>query len=267
MLNLEQQLVLEAYDAETERLKESVELQKKSVRENVANATQNLAAISEQTNTSFHQLISQSNEIVTLANAGTELSLLAKERAGNGKEQIRKQTLTMSNIHKSIEDISKDARVLLELLSQMQEIVDIVTGISDQTNLLSLNAAIEAARAGEYGRGFSVVAGEVRKLSEQTKDSVSNVSSLILNTNLQVEKLTKSLETINVEVKNGNNNMKTTENYFEQILKTMEDTKDQNNKIHNDLISIVNVVNELGGAFEEIALSAEKLSFITQEMD
>ncbi|MED3560988.1 globin-coupled sensor protein, partial [Bacillus xiapuensis] len=106
-----------------------------------------------------------------------------------------------------------------------------------------------------------------RKLSEQTKDSVSNVSSLILNTNLQVEKLTKSLETINVEVKNGNNHMKTTENYFEQILKTMEDTKDQNNKIHNDLISIVNVVNELGGAFEEIALSAEKLSFITQEMD
>ncbi|MGG1397291.1 globin-coupled sensor protein [Bacillus salipaludis] len=267
ILNLEQQLVLEAYDAETERVKASVEEQKKSVRENVASATQNLAAISEQTNHSFQQLISRSNEIVTLANNGTELSLQARKRAENGKEQIGKQTITMSNIHKSIVEISNDAKVLLGLLSQMQKIVDIVTGISDQTNLLSLNAAIEAARAGEYGRGFSVVAGEVRKLSEQTKDSVSNVSSLILNTNVQVEKLTKSLETINVEVKNGDINMKTTENDFEQILNTMENTMVQNNKIHNELISIVNVVNELGGAFEEIALSADKLSFITREMD
>ncbi|WP_429742472.1 methyl-accepting chemotaxis protein [Bacillus salipaludis] len=212
-------------------------------------------------------MISRSNEIVTLANNGTELSLQARKRAENGKEQIGKQTITMSNIHKSIVEISNDAKVLLGLLSQMQKIVDIVTGISDQTNLLSLNAAIEAARAGEYGRGFSVVAGEVRKLSEQTKDSVSNVSSLILNTNVQVEKLTKSLETINVEVKNGDINMKTTENDFEQILNTMENTMVQNNKIHNELISIVNVVNELGGAFEEIALSADKLSFITREMD
>ncbi|MGQ5538361.1 protoglobin domain-containing protein [Neobacillus sp. M.A.Huq-85] len=267
ILNLEQQLVLEAYDAETERLKESVEEQKKSVRENVASATRNLAVISEQTNHSFQQLISQSNEIVTLANNGTELSLLARRRAENGKEQIGKQTITMSNIHRSIIEISNDSKVLLGLLSQMQKIVDIVTGISDQTNLLSLNAAIEAARAGEYGRGFSVVAGEVRKLSEQTKDSVSNVSSLILNTNVQVEKLTNSLENINAEVKNGDINMKTTENDFEQILNTMENTMVQNNKIHNELISIVNVVNELGGAFEEIALSADKLSFITQELD
>ncbi|RDI42180.1 globin-coupled sensor protein [Falsibacillus pallidus] len=267
ILNLEQQLVLEAYDAEAERLKEVINEQKRTVRDNVASASQNLAAISEETNASFQQLISQSNEIVSIAKTGTELLLHAKERAENGKEQIHKQTLTMSNIHSSIHDISKEVRLLVEILNQMQEIVDIVTGISDQTNLLSLNAAIEAARAGEFGRGFSVVAGEVRKLSEETKSSVSSVSSLILNTNNQVEKLAKSLEKISVDVESGNTNIKTTESYFEQILNVMNETMLQNNKIQNELVTVVNVVNELGDAFQEVAISADSLTSITNEMN
>jgi heam-based aerotactic trancducer len=266
ILNLEQQLVLEYYDAESERLKEAVEEQKRSVRNNVASASQNLAAISEQTNASFQQLVSQSNEIVSLAKNGTKLSLIAQERAEKGKEHMHKQALMMSNIYSAVDDISKDVHVLLEISNQMQEIVGIVTGIADQTNLLSLNATIEAARAGEAGRGFAVVAGEVRKLSEQTKNSVSNVSSLIQNTQKQVEELTKSLEKIRTEVKNSNQNMQETEKRFEQILDTMAETMHQNNKIETELISFVNVVNELGKAFKEVSVSADRLTMITQEL-
>jgi len=267
ILNLEQQLVLEAYDAESERVKEAAEEQKRSARANVASASQNLAAISEQTTASFQQLIAQSNEIVSLAKNGTSLSLTAQERAEKGKEHMHQQALIMSNIYSAVDDISNDVHVLLEISNKMQEIVGIVTGIADQTNLLSLNAAIEAARAGESGRGFAVVAGEVRKLAEQTKNSVSKVSSLIQNTQKQVEDLTKSLEKIKTEVNNGNQNMQETEKRFVQILDTMGETMDQNNKIETELISFVNVVDELGKAFEEVSLSADRLAMITQEMN
>ncbi|MBE6182757.1 MAG: globin-coupled sensor protein, partial [Bacillus sp. (in: Bacteria)] len=156
---------------------------------------------------------------------------------------------------------------LLGITKQMQEIINIVTDISDQTNLLSLNAAIEAARAGEHGLGFAVVADEVRKLSDETKKSVANVASLISSMNGQTEKLTRSLEKIRAEVKDGKQSMEETEEHFEQILLTMEETKIQNNKIDNKLVSFINVLNELGTAFEEVAKSASNLTMFTRALN
>lgn len=267
IMNLEQQLVLEAYDIEANRLRSEAEEQKLLIRENVSNASQNLAAISEETNASFYQLNSQSNKIVSLASKGAALSTLAEERANNGKEQLYLQNSNMSAINDSITNITNDVQVLLDISKQMQEIVNIVTGIADQTNLLSLNAAIEAARAGEFGKGFAVVAGEVRKLSEETKRSVTNVSTLILNTNSQVQKLTNSLKKISEAVNDGNCYMKVSEDHFQQILLTMQETKTQNKNIETELVSFTKVLNELGNAFEEVAVSADCLTTLTQKLD
>lgn len=266
ILNFEQQVVLEAYDAETDRLKELVEEQKQKIRENVTTSSENLAAVSEETNASFQQIVTQSKDIVSFARNGTELSLLATERAEKGQEQLIKQVTNMTNVHAYVENISTDTEVLLGISTEMQEIVNMVTAIADQTNLLSLNAAIEAARAGESGRGFAVVAGEVRKLSEQTKDSVTKVSSLILNTNKQVEKLTHSLGLIKAEVEYGNDNLTETEQHFKQILQTMKDNMHRNNQVESELVALVEIVHELGGAFEEVASSADLLTQVAQEM-
>lgn len=266
ILNFEQQLVLEAYELEVNRINIETEEEKRNIRESVANASLNLAAISQETDASFQHLCSQSTEIVSIANKGSELSTLAEERALKGKEQLHKQTVNLSNIHSSVNNISSDVQVLLDISKQTQEIVEIVTGIADQTNLLSLNAAIEAARAGEHGRGFSIVADEVRKLSEETKKSVTNVSSLTLNTNTQIEKLKQSLEMIKTAVNDENNTMQETEHYFQQILVTLDETKIQNQKIEQELQSFVNRTNELGSAFKEVAVSATDLTMISQDI-
>ncbi|MCM3021930.1 globin-coupled sensor protein [Heyndrickxia ginsengihumi] len=266
IFSLEQQLVVEAYDIETEKQKRKVEEHQK-IMENDVEEVENFAALSEETNASFHQLNAQSNEIIDLANKGADLSVLAEERAKQGKQQLSKQHVNMQNIYTSVNDISDDVQILLGITKQMQEIINIVTDISDQTNLLSLNAAIEAARAGEHGLGFAVVADEVRKLSDETKKSVANVASLISSMDGQTEKLTRSLEKIRAEVKDGKQSMEETEEHFEQILLTMEETKIQNNKIDNKLVSFINVLNELGTAFEEVAKSASNLTMFTRALN
>ncbi|MFB9989447.1 methyl-accepting chemotaxis protein [Bacillus benzoevorans] len=247
-------------------MNQTMEEEKRSIREQVTNASQNLAAISEETDAAFQQLHNQSNEIVSLANTGTELSTLAEERAQKGKEQLDHQAINLANIRRSVNDISNDVQVLLDISNQTRKIVEIVTSIADQTNLLSLNAAIEAARAGEHGRGFSIVADEVRKLSEETKNTVTNVSSLTFNTNTQIEKLKESLEKIKTAVGNENSTMEETEAHFQQILQAMDETKIQNKKIEQELISFVRITNELGSAFKEVAVSATNLSSISQDM-
>lgn len=267
LLNLEQQLVLEAYDSETERIRNEGEKQGILLRERVAKASEKLAVISEETNASYQQLHAQSHAIVALANNGTAKSMLAVERAGEGKKQLRNQKDNMCTIDITVDVISEDVQVLLMISNKMQEIVNIVTSVAGQTNLLALNAAIEAARAGEAGKGFAVVAGEVRVLSEKTKKSVTDVSSLILETNSQAEKLTQSLEMIKGAVKNGNDGMEETEKHFEQIVKAMSETKLQNDKIENELVSFVDVVNELSQSFEDVALSAESLTTIMHEIN
>ena len=267
LFNLEQQIVLEAYQEEEERKIQMHEQQKNVLIEQVLNESHELAVISDKVKNSFRELDKKSAEIMSHACNGTKLSILADKTADEGKDQIVFQNEKMNDIVNSVDKASNDVQIFLSNLTEMQGVVNIVTNIADQTNLLALNAAIEAARAGEYGKGFSVVASEVRSLSEETKNSVQNVSELINHMNKQVKQLANSIGKIKENVILGNQSMQNVDEQFEQILSTMKKSKIQNSHIEGELSDFVKVLDDIGSSFEEVAESAKDLSLITEKIN
>ncbi|GGN54160.1 globin-coupled sensor protein [Oceanobacillus indicireducens] len=267
IINLEEQLVLEAYEEEIDRIKQTIAAEKQNIQVEITGTSESLAAVSLQTNATMEELIAQSDGMVALAKRGSSLSESAKSKAESGKQELNRFTEKMNSITASVEGIRTDAEELEKIMQQMQEIINLVSGVAEQTNLLSLNASIEAARAGESGRGFAVVAEEVRKLSDQTKDAVVNVASLIKNTTEQVNYLTLTLDTIRRDVQIGNSYSKDTEIHFEEIVRTMNDTDTQNNKMADEIQLFCESMSVLGESFEEVAASADSLNSLTTKLD
>lgn len=264
IFSLEQQLVIEAYDRERDDIRTKEEQQRLQIVERVSEATENLAAISEEANASFQELVAQSTEIVNYAKKGTEITTTTATEADNGKNKLTNQVTNMQNIDCSVNTISEDIQNLFETAKRMQDIIDIVKSIADKTKLLSINANIQAAHVGQQGTGFVVVAQEIGKLSEQTKVSVKNVTDLITNINDKINGLQSRLTSITEAIENGNKGMDEIRNDFERILENMRKTKNYNDNIELELQQFSNAIYELQGVFEEVANQADSLSTISR---
>ena len=267
IFNFEQHLVLETFEKVVDQMKADNAEVKKRVGKEIISSTENLAAISEETNASFHQLNEQSREIIHYAQKASEISNVAQTRAQDGKTTIAKQSENMATISTSFNAMSDDVLKLVEISKEMEQIMAIVANVANQTNLLSLNAAIEAARAGEAGKGFGVVAGEVRNLSEQTKQSATNVARLLQTTKERTEKLLTSLQNIEEDIHSGETGLQQTVEQFDEILCAMSDTKQQNGLMESEICIMGEVIDQLGGAFQEVTSSADRLANIAQDLN
>ena len=267
MLNLEQQLVLEAFEAHIADQRQTIEERKEAVSCSIIEASESLAAISEQTNASYQELNLKTEEVIIYAERANEISCETAQQASAGKELMQSQSDNMTTITSSVKEITHDINRLTEMTKQMEGVMSIVTNVANQTNLLALNASIEAARAGEAGKGFAVVANEVRKLAEQTKSSTDTVDELLKHTNERTMKLETSLDNIQQAAKFGEEGMLQTEQKFSGILHSMSETKMQNELITKEVRQLGTIINELSVAFDEVTDSADKLSVISQELN
>lgn len=269
LLSLEQQVVLEAYDDQLEIVRES-EVRSKAKVETIAMLEQTsneLATHSQQTNGLIQEMTARMDIIAQNAKGGRVLAEEAQQTANDGNTQLDKINRTIERVEESSRMVGEQMKNLEMMTNQIKDIVGIVKGIADQTNLLSLNASIEAARAGEHGKGFAVVASEVRKLAEGTRDSVMKVSELVNKINEYVASSSSSLEQAQTLVEETKDQMNGTRKSFKNILQTMENTKESNVRIEQDLESFLQAIYEIEQSAATLATTAENLNVMMEELN
>jgi methyl-accepting chemotaxis protein len=193
--------------------------------------------------------------------------------ANTSNKQLEKLVESLNNINNSFEGIINRIRQLQVSIDQANEITVLINSISEQTNLLALNAAIEAARAGESGKGFSVVADEIRKLADQSKNSSDRISDLLSNVSSETSNLVKISGEVNKDLTNEVVTINTAVGSFKAIIGSVEviipDIQKISvgiSKLNGDMVPAILKIESTSAVAEENSASAEEIAASAEEM-
>lgn len=266
IINFEQQLVIEAYELEEQRIRNEEALIKQKLIDRIQHTTTELNSISDETNASLQEIAAQTEDIAVVTKEGLRLVAETEDKSTIGTAHLATQTALMATVLDGV-DILESSMANLRLSSQrISEIVSLVTGIADQTNLLALNASIEAARAGEHGKGFAVVAEEVRKLAEETKNAVQNVAHLIHETETNIEQMSTSVTTVDEQIKMSVETQKSLTDSFTSITEAVSGIRSKYEDTTEDIQSISSVISGLTQTTTLVITSSDSLLRIVHEL-
>ncbi len=225
-----------------------------------AEGAKNQSLQASQIATAAEEMSQTITDIAKNASVASETSAEAMEIANKGKEVADGAVNTVNGVYTSTVELASMVERLNNRVGEIGDIVTVIKDIADQTNLLALNAAIEAARAGEQGRGFAVVADEVRKLAERTIKATAEISEKISAVQTESDQTTRSMEEASGQVTKATGYIRDVGDSLNHIVVAVERVRDQ-------ITQIATAVDEQSAASEEVARNIEKTSAIAQDME
>ncbi len=193
-----------------------------------------------------------------MASKAAEAVSLNEQLAHNGNANVSANMSVIGNVVSTVNDSVNIVNQLNHSIQKINQIANVIKEIADQTNLLALNAAIEAARAGEQGRGFAVVADEVRKLAERTSTSTQEISGVINNIRAETTRAVAAMGNVETEVIKGSNLSQLTGDTLKQIL-------DAAGKATDSVNTIVISTREQSTATQDVARNLEQISLVSEQ--
>ncbi|MGY4798036.1 methyl-accepting chemotaxis protein [Lysinibacillus fusiformis] len=210
---------------------------------------------------------SQTDDIAVATKQGLSFVADTQEKSRRGQQQLKEQNDLIQVILQSVNGLEVTMNQLRTSSQKISEIVGLVTGIADQTNLLALNASIEAARAGEHGKGFAVVAEEVRKLAEETKNAVQNVSHLIKETESNITTMANSVVNVDQKIQHSVNTQESLSKSFNDIADAVSGIQQQYVNTSRDISAISNLITELSQGATLVSSSSDSLINVVNELN
>ena len=249
--------------------------------EQIATGADQAAAQAGSVATASEEMSATSSEIAQNCTMAAESSQQATNSASEGVSVVKETVSGMNRIAQRVKATAKTVEHLGSRSDQIGEIVGTIEDIADQTNLLALNAAIEAARAGEQGRGFAVVADEVRALAERTTKATKEIGQMIRAIQTETKGAVSSMEEGVSEVERGTKDAANSGKVLEHILEQVNSVTMQINQIAtaaeeqtattteitNNIQQITEVVQSSAGSSQESASAASRVSNLAEELE